>query len=188
MYRDILVTTDGSESASRATEHGLDLARTLDATVHALVVLPPGGSKRDRIRSDPAGEAEKILESFGSRADQVGVAVTTAVRSGDPCETIVDHARERSADLIVMGSTSESRLGRLFGKNTTQCVLEKGAVPVLSVDSTAEVDTGIPDDADHRFRCPECESSIHVTDETREALIERGCAVCGGTVTEDAFS
>lgn len=188
MYRDILLATDGSDGATRATEHCLDLARDLNATVHALAVIPSGGSKRDRIRSDPEREANAVLETVNSEADRIGVAITTELRSGDPCETIVEYARERSADLVVMGSTPPTRLGRLLRQDTTQCVLEQSSIPVLSVDADVEPETNVPEDADHRFACPGCDSSIHVTTETREAILEQGCVICGSDVTADAFS
>lgn len=41
MFDTVLISTDGSQFASRAAEHGLDIASRYDATVHALYVVDP---------------------------------------------------------------------------------------------------------------------------------------------------
>jgi transcription initiation factor IIE alpha subunit len=38
------------------------------------------------------------------------------------------------------------------------------------------------------FLCPECNESMRLDNSMRKALIERGCVVCGASVTADAFS
>lgn len=188
MYEQILVATDGSETASRAADHALDLAQSVGATIHALVVIPSGASKRDQTRSNPQQDAQALLDSIEADAERLGVPLSTESRSGDPCETIVDYADQRDVDLIIMGSTSAGRLGRLLQGSTTQCVLENGSVPVLSVGDGSETAAGVDDEAAHRFACPECGSVLQVDDATREALLDGGCVVCGATVTDEAFN
>ena len=41
---------------------------------------------------------------------------------------------------------------------------------------------------DYTFACPECDESLEVNASMRDALIEKGCVLCGGTVTTDAFT
>ncbi|MFB6114400.1 MAG: hypothetical protein ABEJ58_09920 [Halodesulfurarchaeum sp.] len=38
------------------------------------------------------------------------------------------------------------------------------------------------------FTCPECQEEIRIDAGMRSSLIERGCIVCGGEVTREAFS
>jgi len=38
------------------------------------------------------------------------------------------------------------------------------------------------------FLCPECNESMKLDNSMRDALIERGCVICGATVTTDAFT
>jgi endogenous inhibitor of DNA gyrase (YacG/DUF329 family) len=38
------------------------------------------------------------------------------------------------------------------------------------------------------FVCPACEESMEVNGSMRDALIERGCVICGAPVVADAFS
>lgn len=44
------------------------------------------------------------------------------------------------------------------------------------------------EDDDFRFVCPECDESISVNASMKEALLEKGCVICGASVTEQAFT
>jgi hypothetical protein len=48
------------------------------------------------------------------------------------------------------------------------------------------MDSHVTEDA--TFRCPVCEETLKVNASMREALVERGCVVCGADLTPDAFS
>lgn len=43
-------------------------------------------------------------------------------------------------------------------------------------------------DGELRFACPECAETLAVNDPMREALLRKGCVVCGSPVTADDFS
>lgn len=188
MYRDILVATDGSEGGKRAVDHALGLAKALDATLHGLAVVKEGATTRDQIRADPEGEAQAALDSLKAAGDERGVAITTERRSGDPCETIVEYADERDAGLIVMGTTTGTRLDRLLHGSTTQCVSKHATAPVMSIGEEADPLFDEPEDAQFQFHCPKCDSSLKIDRETKEALVEKGCIICGASVTEEAFT
>lgn len=38
------------------------------------------------------------------------------------------------------------------------------------------------------FVCPVCEESLQVNDSMKQALVEKGCVVCGSDLTPDAFT
>lgn len=40
----------------------------------------------------------------------------------------------------------------------------------------------------YTFVCPACGESLEVNDSMKDALIERGCVICGTSVTAEAFS
>jgi nucleotide-binding universal stress UspA family protein len=188
MYRDLLIATDGNELGQRAADHGVELARELDATVHGLSVLTEGATTRDHIRADPEGEAEEALQHIKQSGDEKGVAVTTDVRTGDPCDAIVEYAEESEADLIVMGTTAAGHLDRILYGSTTQCVSEKATVPVLSVGEKAKPVFDAPEDATFQFYCNRCNSTLRVSTETKDALEAEGCIMCGADVATDAFT
>lgn len=43
-------------------------------------------------------------------------------------------------------------------------------------------------DKDYLFLCPECDESLKVNDLMKESLVERGCVICGTSVTSKAFT
>jgi len=47
---------------------------------------------------------------------------------------------------------------------------------------------GSGEGAEYVFHCPECDESLEVNDAMKAALVERGCVICGGTVTASDFS
>lgn len=38
------------------------------------------------------------------------------------------------------------------------------------------------------FDCPVCDESLEVNDLMKDTLVERGCVICGATVTNAAFT
>jgi hypothetical protein len=43
-------------------------------------------------------------------------------------------------------------------------------------------------DGEFDFVCPECDEALVVNGSMRDALIDRGCVICGGGVSPDAFT
>jgi hypothetical protein len=44
------------------------------------------------------------------------------------------------------------------------------------------------DEEEYAFVCPECEECLRVNISMKSTLIERGCVICGTTVTEESFT
>lgn len=42
--------------------------------------------------------------------------------------------------------------------------------------------------AEFVFLCPECDESLEVNDSMKAALVEKGCVICGASVTGEAFT
>lgn len=149
MYNTILVPTDGSESASRAAENGLDLAERYDATVHALYVVDTsedmefvsGGGAED-LRRERRQRGRTATASLAERARSEGLDVVTAVREGVPYEEILAYTRENDVDLVVMGGHGSSGTDRhLLLGSVTEKVVRAAPVPVHLV-RTADVAVG----------------------------------------------
>ncbi|RQG93803.1 universal stress protein [Natrarchaeobius chitinivorans] len=136
MYHDLLLATDGSDGARRATQHAVSLANRLDATVHVLSVVeegPHSSEKRDELRSDPEQEATEAVEAAERVATAEGVDVTTAIRSGVPQEEILDAADATGADLIVVGTVGRTGLDQLIVGSVAEEVVRHATVPVVTV-------------------------------------------------------
>lgn len=140
MYDDILVPTDGSAEAATATEHAIELARALDATVHALYVIDlPGSVRAPSIREDEVTMrreyreyGETVTEEVADTASEVGVDAVGVVRTGSVHEEITDYAEDRGMDLVVMGTAYRGKFGAILG-GTTERVVRTATVPVTSI-------------------------------------------------------
>ncbi|WP_424017449.1 universal stress protein [Halorientalis pallida] len=140
MYDAILVPTDGSEGTTRTLEHAVELARNHDAAIHALAVvderkyqaLPE--ERRDEASETMQKRAERAVGEVRTRAEEVDVPVTTAIREGIPSERIVEYATQSGVDVIAIGTHGRSdheRYARLG--SVTQRVVENANVPVFVV-------------------------------------------------------
>ncbi|ELY80534.1 universal stress protein [Natrinema pallidum] len=139
MYQELLLATDGSDAAHRATDHAVELARELDATLHVLSVSedgPHAAEKQDRLRSDPEAEAVSAAERATETADREGVAVTTDIRHGVPQERIVDFAETNPVDMVIVGTAGRSGLDHLISGSVAEEIVRNAPVPVLTVRDT----------------------------------------------------
>lgn len=148
MYTHILIATDGSELAQKGLDHGLSLARKLEGKVTILNVSEPvpvyamGGEfgpagpaiDLEAYRQGGREAARKILGEAEAAAEKAGVpAETVHVELMRPAEAIVETAKDRGCNLIVMASHGRRGLGRLFLGSQTIETLTYSPVPVLVV-------------------------------------------------------
>lgn len=134
--RKILIPLDGS----RLAESALSEAIQLSGAGAALVLLRAAEAARVPM-SDPTEaqvavvrEAEAYLEGVADRARAAGVAkVETSVWYGPASEAIVEAARVRGIDLIVMSSHGRSGLGRLIFGSVAETVLRGTTTPILLI-------------------------------------------------------
>jgi len=145
MYRHILIPTDGSELAGRAVRHGLSLAKSVGAKVTALTVegsfdvytVPASkvyemsGAFAEHAERAKA-HAEKILNGVAEEARLAGVTCETLHLEEDhPYEAIIEAARQRGCDLIVIASHGRSGIAAVVLGSVTTKVLTHTKIPVL---------------------------------------------------------
>lgn len=138
MYDTILVPTDGSESADRAVEHGLELAEQNDGTLHTMYVVDtyrygePALSSTELVLQELEEFGADLVADIADRADGLGVETITRVCHGTPHEEIISYADEIDADLIVMGFQGQSH--RLEGHmgSVADLVTHRSDRPVLT--------------------------------------------------------
>src|SRR5262245_19330945 len=145
MYRHILVSTDGSDLAHKAVVHALALAKAVGARVTALTVestfdvfnVP---SSKDRDMSAAFVEhaehakthAGRVLTRVSEAAKAAGVACETVqVEQDQPYKAIIQSAKERGCDLIVMASHGRAGIAALVLGSVTNKVLTHTDIPVL---------------------------------------------------------
>ncbi len=123
----IVVAYDDPESGtlSRAVE----LAKAFGASLVVTNVVPPDHDEEaeaERYGRERLEQAKTFLESRGVTAE--------VVRSvGQPAEAIVALARERDADLIVVGMRKKGFIERLVEGSVAQNVLRRAPCDVIVV-------------------------------------------------------
>ena len=115
MFRSIVVGTDGSETAQKAVDAAVELARLTGATLELVSAYEPVPSQRLRGEArqmpadlqwmvNPREDVDVTLEQAAESARLGGVRASTYAREGDPADAILDVAEERGAGLIVVGN------------------------------------------------------------------------------------
>jgi nucleotide-binding universal stress UspA family protein len=147
MFKHILLPTDGSKLSDRAVQRGIELAEAVDARVTAVhvvlefrmmadesFVLPTSVDLKSRYEKEAKARALKMLDKIAARAQAAGVAYEGVVVVGEtPYERIIETARKRKCDLIMMASHGRRGLSALLLGSETSKVLTHSKVPVLVV-------------------------------------------------------
>ncbi len=165
--RKILYATDLSEGAVHAFAYAASLANLCDAGITFLHVMAefPGekfilnmvhpetwkeiktrhySEARDTLisRKRNSVAVKEILQAFSEAVqakapDQNFVTDEILIQSGPPAETIVETAKKRHCDLIVMGTHGQSALADVLVGSTARWVVRHSPIPVLVVPSPA---------------------------------------------------
>ncbi|MBK9138197.1 MAG: universal stress protein [Verrucomicrobia bacterium] len=122
MFQKILVGYDGSKGGRAALERAAALAREGNAQLTAIWVRQPLPRHAD-LPGEPEGEEEAAHDYFAERKREVeevakrfGVPITCESKAGHAAKVIVNFAKEKGFDLIVVGHSDHSELwGRLLG-------------------------------------------------------------------------
>ncbi len=137
-YETVIIATDFSEASLLALETGLRLAQDSEAQVHLLHVLnPPVGMDPMGTVTPSIPDLEKAaksqLENLVPENVPEGVTIHPVVLRGSPPKTIATFAREKDADLIVVGTHGRTGLGRLFMGSTAEALLRQAPCHVMVV-------------------------------------------------------
>jgi len=144
MYKHILIPTDGSELSKKAVDQGIGLAKALNAKVTAVTVsepfhvfaVEPGmvTDTPDEYKKRIAAVAAKYLEAAKNAATTAGVPCDVVqVEHEHPYETIIDTARKRGCDAIVMASHGRRGVSAVVLGSETVKVLTHSNIPVVVV-------------------------------------------------------
>jgi nucleotide-binding universal stress UspA family protein len=137
----VMLATDGSPTAEKATDAAIELARLLGTGLIIVSVwnVAYGATQFGPIpvSSELAklveAEAQKVTASAAARAEEAGVETHSVVRRGFPVEAICSTAEKYDPRFLVIGSHGWGAMKRaLFGSVSTG-VLHRATCPVLVV-------------------------------------------------------
>lgn len=140
-YRKILIATDGSESARRATNAAIELAHLSGAKIYAASVIDrsiysstPEDQGWEEAMYDRFRElAEEAVSYVEKTAKNAGLEVESILLEGHPAEEIVNFAEKNGVDLIIVGSLGKSGIERFLIGSVSENVFRNAKGPVLVV-------------------------------------------------------
>jgi nucleotide-binding universal stress UspA family protein len=144
MYKHILIPTDGSELSQKAIDHGIKLAKALNAKVTAVAVSEPFhmfAVEPSMVTDTPeeykrriATVTAKYLKTAKDTAAGAGVSCDGVhVEHEHPYEAIIDAAKRMGCDAIVMASHGRRGVSAIVLGSETVKVLTHSTTPVVVV-------------------------------------------------------
>lgn len=143
-FGNILVATDGSKYSEAAAAESISIAKRCGASLLTVISVVPSeaSSPFDIVHSEmqkgliaekELQEGEKNVKKIKELAEKNGVKVAGLIYSGKPYEAILEAAKEKKADLIVVGSHGRTGLKRLLMGSVTERVVGHAECAVLVV-------------------------------------------------------
>ena len=127
----IVLCTDFSDHAHRASEYALSLAAEYHAELTLLHVLETFPNSADI--ENVTREALEQLDETVPPDQRSGCNVRSLVRIGKPYQQIIQLAVETEADLVILGVRGRGALDTALFGSTTYRVIQLGPCPVLAV-------------------------------------------------------
>ena len=142
MFKHILLPTDGSKLSEKSVKQGIRLAKALKANVTTLHVIPKFHAFAFQLnmiestQSQYAGESAELANEYLSFVKKVAKAADVKceivhVTSDKPFKAIIDTAKKKQCDLIMMASHGRRGVEGFLLGSETQKVLTHSQIPVL---------------------------------------------------------
>ncbi|MGB9003657.1 MAG: universal stress protein [Nitrosotalea sp.] len=137
MFSNILVAVDGSESANKAFRQAIYLAQKCNSKLDLVHVVQceVGGDSANtfEIIEDLKDKAMKMLEEYRIEAAKNNISMQITIMQGDPAKVIIELAKAKSYDLIIMGTRGRSSFQELLIGSVSQKVMHHASCPVMVV-------------------------------------------------------
>ena len=140
----ILVPLDQSPLGEAKLPVAMAQARAFGAELLLLHVVPPEALDPTGAVSPEEARARTYLDTVAAGMHAQGITAYSAVRAGQAAATIVDEARERGVDLIVLGANVRTNLPRAFLGSVADDVIRNAPCPVLLVRPDLQAGAATP--------------------------------------------
>ena len=154
--KNILVPTDFSETSKAALTYARELASTYHGSVHVLHVLPDASVEPWAVEVEAGAKAvpftertkrweertNEQLKSLLSETERKELGVQLVTQVGHPVQQILQYAKDRAIDLIVMGTLGRGTPVHTWGESfpwrvpmgsVAERVVRLAPCPVLTV-------------------------------------------------------
>jgi nucleotide-binding universal stress UspA family protein len=133
-FQRVLVATDGSKQCRTAIERAIDFAGSYggEVSVVSIVDVPSEFyAEAPQVVEDLVHKALGYVGDVKKQAEASGVKAETFVREGEAYQAIIELAKARDVNIIVMGSHGRSGLKRLLMGSVAEKVIGYAPCPVL---------------------------------------------------------
>ena len=142
-FKSIVLATDGSPYSTAAASEAIGLAKKNSSKLTVLSVVPAELATPTDVDFSAAGmellaekemqAAEKNAKAVKEAAQKVGVAVQAFIMTGKPADAIIETAKDKAADLIIVGSHGRTGIDRLLMGSVAERVIVMSSCAVLVV-------------------------------------------------------
>jgi nucleotide-binding universal stress UspA family protein len=123
----ILVALDGSKYSEKALEQAISMSKVCNSILFAISVVDLYTETLEvapRLEEKLSKEAGQILERAKDKAEKEGIQCETIVHIGPyPHKFIVQEAKEKNIDLIMLGTHGRTGLKKLLMGSVTKRVI-----------------------------------------------------------------
>lgn len=139
--KSIMVPIDFSEYSKNALKYAIDFAKQFNAKMYLIYVVEPIIYPADfsmgqiaipsadiDLQSRANEELINLAKTIGS-----GLHVETIIKTGKPFVEIIDTAKEKDVDLIIIATHGHTGVEHLLFGSTTEKVVRKAPCPVLTL-------------------------------------------------------
>ncbi|MFP8643012.1 MULTISPECIES: universal stress protein [Priestia] len=131
MFKRILLASDGSEHAAKATERAVQLAQLTENSFIQVIYAVEGDSRLKSLSRDE--ERESRIHTTDEILKQGNVEYEITFMHGDAAKTVIQFANQNSFDLVVIGSRGLNPVkGMLLGSVSSK-IAQQVTIPVLIV-------------------------------------------------------
>ncbi|MGD8980681.1 MAG: universal stress protein [Desulfobacterales bacterium] len=133
----ILVALDGSEYTDAIVDQAISMGRICNSVIYAISVIaffPESLAIAPQVEEEVAKKTREFLEIVKKKIEKENLTCETIVRlDAQPSLPIVEEAKNRGVDLIIMGTRGTTGLKRIFLGSVAQKVIGYAPCPVMVV-------------------------------------------------------
>ncbi len=133
---EIIVCYDKSTASVKAMKIAVKRAKESKASVHLIMSSSSNITKEetDKLENELKMHADETFKSNG-----IDCQHHLLVRGLTPGEDIIEFAKEKNVDEIIIGLKKHSKVGKLLFGSTAQLVILESPCPVLSVNENIKI-------------------------------------------------
>lgn len=143
MITNILVATDGSETALHGVQYAAYLASKLGCKITLLHVVElqaiplsialSDDASRNKFKEEVQEAGRSIIRLSQKPLAEAGIAASYEVLEGRPADVICQYVNDGNFDLVIVGNRGRSKVSRMIMGSVSENVVRSAACPVLVV-------------------------------------------------------